>query len=83
MLCITNTVTLQWAGVAQTDCGLDDPGSIQGKGKGFFFCPLLSGSGAHPASNPMGTGGSFLGGKARPGRGADHSPQSSVEVKNE
>jgi hypothetical protein len=29
----------------------------------------------------MGTGGSFSGGKARPGRDADHSPPSSAEVK--
>jgi hypothetical protein len=39
-------------------------------------------SGAHPASYPMGTGGPFPSGKARPGRDADHSPPSSVEVKN-
>jgi hypothetical protein len=38
---------------------------------------------AHPASCPMCTGGSFLGGKARPGRDADHSPPSSAEVMNE
>jgi hypothetical protein len=44
---------------------------------------VQTGSGAHPASYPMGTGGSFLGGKARPGRDADHSPPSSAEVKNE
>jgi hypothetical protein len=31
----------------------------------------------------MGTGGPFLGGKARPGRDADHSPISSAEVVNE
>jgi hypothetical protein len=31
----------------------------------------------------MGTGGSFPGGKARPGRDADHSPPSSAEVKKE
>jgi hypothetical protein len=40
-------------------------------------------SGAHPASYPMGTGGSFPRGKAWPGRDADHSPPSSAEVKNE
>jgi hypothetical protein len=40
-------------------------------------------SGAHPASCTMGTGGPFPGGKARPGRDADHSPPSSAEVKNE
>jgi len=31
----------------------------------------------------MGTGGLFPGGKAWPGRDADHSPPSGVEVKNE
>jgi hypothetical protein len=35
---------------------------------------VQTGSGAHPASCTMGTGGPFLGGKARPGRDADHSP---------
>jgi hypothetical protein len=33
-----------------------------------------TGSGAHPASCTMGTGRSFSGGKAQPGREADHSP---------
>jgi hypothetical protein len=41
------------------------------------------GSGFHPASCTMGTGGPFPGGKARPGRDADHSPPYSAEVKNE
>jgi hypothetical protein len=36
--------------------------------------------GAHPASSPMGTGGPFPGGKARPGRDADHSLPFSAEV---
>jgi hypothetical protein len=44
---------------------------------------VQTGSGAHPTSSSMGTGGSFPGGKARPGRNADHSPSSSAEVKNE
>jgi hypothetical protein len=44
---------------------------------------VQTGSGAHPASYPMGTGDSFPGGKARLGRDADHSPPSSAEVKNE
>jgi hypothetical protein len=44
---------------------------------------VQTGSGAHPASYPMGTGGPFPGGKARPGRDADHSPPSSAEVKYE
>jgi hypothetical protein len=38
---------------------------------------------AHPASCPMGTGRPIPGGKARPGRDADHSPASSAEVVNE
>jgi hypothetical protein len=38
---------------------------------------VQTGSGAHP----VGTGGSFAGGKARPGRDANHSPPSSAEVK--
>jgi len=48
----------------------------------FILC-VQTGSGAHPASSPMGTGGPFPGGKARPGRDADHSPPSSAEVVNE
>jgi hypothetical protein len=39
-----------------------------------------NGSGVHPASYPMGTGSSFLGGKAS-WREADHLPPSSAEVK--
>jgi len=41
-----------------------------------------TGSGAHPASYPMGTG-VFIPGIKRPGREDDHSPPSSAEVKNE
>jgi hypothetical protein len=44
---------------------------------------VQTGSEAHPASYTMGTGGPFPGGKARPGRDADHSPPSSAEVVNE
>jgi hypothetical protein len=44
---------------------------------------VQTGAGAHPASCPVGTGDPFPGGKARPGRDADHSPPSSAEVKNE
>jgi len=43
--------------------------------------PCQTGSGAHSASYPMVTEGSFPGVK-RPDRQADHSPPSSVEVKN-
>jgi hypothetical protein len=44
---------------------------------------VQTGSGAHPVSCTMGTGGPFPGGKSRPGRDADHSPPSSAEVVNE
>jgi hypothetical protein len=44
---------------------------------------VQTGSGAHPASCTVGTGGPFPGVKARPGRDADHSPPSSAEVVNE
>jgi hypothetical protein len=44
------------------------------------FC-IQTFSGAHPVSYTMGTRGSFSGGKAWPGRDADHSPHSSAEVK--
>jgi hypothetical protein len=58
-----------------SDYRVDDPGTIPGRGKGFSssLC-VLTGSGAHPASCTMGTGSPFPGGKARPGRDADHSP---------
>jgi hypothetical protein len=42
---------------------------------------VQTGCGAHPASYPMGTGGSFLGSKAAE-REAHHSLPTSVEVKN-
>jgi hypothetical protein len=42
-----------------------------------------TGSGAHPASYTMGTGGPFPVGKAEPGRDADHSPPSSTKAENE
>jgi hypothetical protein len=44
---------------------------------------VQTGFGTHPASYPVGTGSLFPGGKARPGRDADHSPPSSAEVKYE
>jgi hypothetical protein len=44
---------------------------------------VQTGPGAHPTSCPMGTGGPFPRGKARPGHDADHSPPSSAEVMNE
>jgi hypothetical protein len=44
---------------------------------------VQTGSGTHPASCTMGTGGPFPGGKSRPGHDADHSPPSSAEFENE
>jgi hypothetical protein len=44
---------------------------------------IQTGSGAHPASCKMGTGGPFPRGKARSGCDDDHSQPSSAEVKNE
>jgi hypothetical protein len=59
--------------------GMDDRGSrVQlpvGAGNFSLHHSVQSGSGAHPASYPMGTRGSF------PGREADHPPPSSAEVK--
>jgi hypothetical protein len=73
------------SGSIVSDYGLDDRGSIPDKGRGLFFSSpcVQTGSEAHPASYPMSTGGPFSGGKARPGRDADHSPPSSAEVKYE
>jgi hypothetical protein len=44
---------------------------------------VQTGSGAHPASCTVCTGGPLPGTKARPGRDADHSLPSSAEVENE
>jgi hypothetical protein len=70
-----------------SDYGLDDRaiGVRSPEGAKDFSSSLCvqTGSGAHPAYCPMGTGGPFPGGKARPGRDADHSPPSSAEVVNE
>jgi hypothetical protein len=56
-------------------------GSSPGRRWVLVSSPLRpAGSGAHPASYPIGTRGSFHGPR-RPRREADHSPLSSVEVK--
>jgi hypothetical protein len=70
-----------------SDYGLDDR-AIEVRspaGANDFSSNLCvqTGSGAHPASCTMGTGGTFPGGKARPGRDADHSPPYYAEVKYE
>jgi hypothetical protein len=66
-------------------CGLDDRAfdpEQRRESLSSSLC-LQIGSGAHPASCTMGTGGLFPGAKTRPGRDADHSPPSSAEVENE
>jgi hypothetical protein len=45
----------------------------------YLFQCFQTGSGAHPASYPMGTG-ALSPGVKRPGREADHSPPTSAEV---
>jgi hypothetical protein len=71
-----------------SDYGMDDDRSIGvrspagAKDVSSSLC-VQTGSGAHPASCAMGTGGPFPGGKARSGRDTDHSPPSSAEVVNE
>ena len=61
-----------------TRYGLEVRGSNPGAGRDFPHSPWPA-LGAHPASYTMDTG-SFQGVK-RPGRGVDHLPQSSAEVK--
>jgi hypothetical protein len=66
------------SGSIVSDYGLDDR-AIEVRspaGARDFSCSFCvqTGSEAHPASCTMGTGGPFPGGKARPGRDADHSP---------
>jgi hypothetical protein len=69
-----------------SDYGLDEraigvPSAAGTKDFSSILC-VQTGSGAHSASSSMGTGGPFPGGKARPGRDADHSPPYSAEVVN-
>jgi hypothetical protein len=70
-----------------SDYGLDDRAiRVRSPAGAKDFSSILcvqTGSGAHPASCTMGTGGPYPGGKARLGRDADHSPPSSAEVVNE
>jgi hypothetical protein len=61
-----------------TRYGLDGPG-IESRLGARFSAPVQAGPGARPASYKMGTR-SFMGVK-RPGRGLDHPPPSSAEVK--
>jgi hypothetical protein len=74
------------SGSIVSDYGLDDRANgvrspAGAKDLSSILC-VQTGSGAHTASCTMGTGGPFPGGKARPGRVADHSSSSSAEVEN-
>jgi hypothetical protein len=73
--------------VSMSDYGLNDRAiGVRSPAGAKDFSSILcvqTGSGAHPASCTMGTGGPIHWGKARPERDADHSPPSSVEVVNE
>jgi hypothetical protein len=75
------------SGSIVSDYGLDDRAiAVRSPAGAKDFSSILciqTGSGAHPASWTIGTGGPFPGGKARPGCDADHSPPSSTEVVNE
>ena len=64
--------------VIATRYGLDGPG-IETRCGPYFPHPPRPALGTHPASYTVGTG-SFQGVK-RPGRGVDHTPPSSAEVK--
>jgi hypothetical protein len=79
----THTHTYLHGYIVVLGYGLDDRGSRArfpaGAGN-FSLHRVQNGSVAHPASYPMGTRGSFPGGKAA-GREADHSPPTCAEVK--
>jgi hypothetical protein len=66
------------SGSIVSDYGLDDRAiGVRSPAGSEDFSSILcvqTGSGAHPTSCKMGTGGPFPGGKARPGRDADQSP---------
>jgi hypothetical protein len=75
------------SGSIVSDYGLDDRAIVVrspagAKNFSSSIC-VQTGSGSHPASCTMGTGGPFPGVKARQGRDVDHSPPSSVDVVNE
>jgi hypothetical protein len=72
------------SGSIVSDYGLDDRAirvrSPAGANDFSSSLCVQTGSGAHPASCTMGTGGPFPRDKVRPGRDADHSPPSCAEV---
>jgi hypothetical protein len=85
---ITNeTVSRGSSGNIVSDYGLDDGAiGVRSPAEARDFSSNLciqTGSGAHPASCPMRTGGPFPGAKARPGHEAGHSPLPNAEIMNE
>jgi hypothetical protein len=78
MTCRTTHMRRVSSGSVVSDYGLDDRaiGVRSPAGAKDFSSNLCvqTGSGAHPTSCTMGTGGPFPGAKARPRRDADHSP---------
>ena len=57
-----------------------DGSGIESRWGARFFPPVQTGPGTYPDSYTMGTG--SLPGVKRPGRGVDHPPSSSAEVKD-
>jgi hypothetical protein len=76
--CILELILLVRVEVVEAVYGLDGWGSFRGRGKRMFFTPQRHiGYGIHPASNLMGTVGSYLGVKG-PERGGDRLAKSSA-----
>jgi hypothetical protein len=74
------------SGSIVSDYGLDRAIEVRSPAGARDFSSSLcvqTGSVCHPASCLTGTGGPLPGGKARPGRDADHSTLSSAEVVND
>jgi hypothetical protein len=82
-------LTVGWgrSGSIVSHYGLDDRAiGVRSPAEAKDFSSNLcvqTGSGAHPASCTMGTGGPFPGAKARSGLDADHSPPFSNKFENE
>jgi hypothetical protein len=82
----TKLISILWlvvVGIA-TGYGLGDRGvgvRVLVRSRISLLHVVQTGSGAHPASYPMGAGGSFLGGKATGAWSSHHSPPISAEVK--
>jgi hypothetical protein len=79
---ITYSMYVPRAGIAQSVYRLATGWTVRGSnpsGRVIFSAPIPTGPGAHPASYTMDTG-SFQETK-RPGRGLDHPPPSTAEVK--